>query len=122
MRRIAAAKRSQETIDNMVKACTETKRKNKSFNTSKPEEEAFQKLVMTFGNDNVIRQYKCDRYPFNCDFYVKSQDVFIECNYFWQHHKHPFNPNCEDDIKIVEKWKSKSNDHIAYKRAIYVWT
>ena len=121
-RRIGAANRTQETINKMVDACNKTKRQNRSFNKSKPEEDAFQKLTIAFGNSNVIRQYKCDRYPFNCDFYIKSLDIFIECNYFWQHGKHPFNPNCKDDLDIVKKWKFKSNEHNAYERAIYVWT
>ena len=106
----------------MVAACNKTKKKNKSFSTSKPEEDAFYMLVDAFGVDSVIKQYKCSRYPFNCDFYVKPLDLFIECNYFWQHGRHPFDNASKADIAILEKWKSRCRKHNAYERAIYVWT
>lgn len=121
-RRTAALNRPQEAIERMVAACNKTKKKNKSFSTSKPEEDAFYMLVDAFGVDSVIRQYKCSRYPFNCDFYVKPLDLFIECNYFWQHGRHPFDNASKADIAILEKWKSKCRKHNAYERAIYVWT
>lgn len=61
----------------------ETKLRNKSFAKSKPEDELYEKLKEIYGNDNVLRNYRDkQRYPFNCDFYIKSSDMFIECNYF----------------------------------------
>lgn len=119
-RRIAAENRTQETIDRMVDACNRTKRKNKSFNTSKPEEDAFQKLVTLFGINDVIRQYNCSRYPFNCDFYIKSRDLYIECNYFWHHGGHWFNEKDEEDLKKLQKWRLHNSKN--YRKAIYVWT
>lgn len=57
-----------------------TKRRNGTFNSSKPEELFYEALIEKFGADNIVRQYKCASYPFNCDFYVKSRDLFIELN------------------------------------------
>lgn len=58
----------------------ETKRENGTFNTSKPEDGYYSYLAEKYGADDVIRQYKDERYPFACDFYVKSKDLFIELN------------------------------------------
>lgn len=60
----------------------ETKKKNHTFNTSKPEEEYYKMLCDKYGEQDVERNYNKDsRYPFLCDFYIKSLDLFIECNY-----------------------------------------
>lgn len=105
-----------------IKAANRPLREWMDYATSKPEEDAFYMLVDAFGVDSVIRQYKCSRYPFNYDFYVKPLDLFIECNYFQQHGRHPFDNASKADIAILEKWKSKRRKHNAYERAIYVWT
>lgn len=99
-----------------------TKRKNHTFNTSKDESKDYELLVEKFGKEDVIAQYKSKEYPFNCDFYIKSIDTYIECNYFWMHGKHPYNPNSSDDLKILEKWKAGSKSKKAYSIAITTWT
>jgi hypothetical protein len=75
-----------------------TKRKNGTFNTSKPEDKSYELLCEKFDKDDIIRQYKSEKYPFNCDFYVKSIDTYIECNFNWTHGGHPFDPNSEEDL------------------------
>ena len=35
--------------------------------------------------NDVIRSYSTDKYPYNCDFYIPSKDVYIECNFHWTH-------------------------------------
>ncbi len=58
-----------------------TKRANGTFNTSKPEDAIYKILLDNFGEEDVIRQYRDEcRYPFNCDFYIRSLDLFIELN------------------------------------------
>ena len=52
----------------------------------------YEVLVKKFGEDDVIRQYKEKRYPWHCDFYVKSKDLFIEYQGFYTHYTEPFNP------------------------------
>ena len=78
-------------------------------------------LVPKYGYDDIELEYKdSERYPYFCDFYVKSIDLFVEFNYFWTHGKHPFDPNCQADQDIVEIWKNKH--HPFYDEAIRIWT
>jgi len=95
----------------------ETKRKNKTFNVSKPEDETY--LILKEKYPDVIRQYSSERYPFCCDFYIPSLDLYIECNYHWTHGNKPFEGTNEDNIKL-EQWKSKNTMY--YNNAIYTWT
>ena len=96
-----------------------TKRKNHTFNTSKPEEELYLYIKEKF--PSVIRQYKDkERYPFNCDFYIPELDLFLELNGTWTHGNHPYDPNSIDDNKIVSKMELKNTKY--YKIALKVWT
>ena len=104
-----------------VKAkCIETKRLHNTFNSSKAEEDFYKELCELFNLDDVQRQYSDDRYPFACDFYVKSLDMFIELNLFWTHGKHWFYSTNQADIEKLNKWKAK--DTTFYRNAIYNWT
>lgn len=97
-----------------------TKRKNKTFKTSKKEEYAYQILCNVFSKDDIVRQYTDTRYPFNCDFYIKSRDMFIECNFSWTHGGHWFDEDSADDIRRLEFMKSKHSKY--YDNAIETWT
>ena len=98
------------------------KLKNGTINTSKPEELAFIKLAEKFGIKNVIRYYTDTRYPFECDFYIKSLDLFIELNYHWTHGLHQFNKDNPADLQKLTSWIAKSATSNFYKVAINVWT
>lgn len=75
--------------------------------TSKPENDYYEYLISLFGKDDVIRWYADDsRYPFECDFYIKSQDLFIECNFYPLHGDHPFNADDPKDIEFLEDLRS----------------
>lgn len=100
----------------------ETKKKNKSFNSSKPEDNYYIHLINIYGEDDVIRQYRDDRYPYACDFYVKSKDLFIELNFNWTHGGHPFDSQNEADIRKLTMWEKKAIKSEFYKNAIYTWT
>ena len=54
-----------------------TKMKNNSGTKSKSEDAFYKSLKITF-NDVVRQYYDKERYPFNCDFYIPSIDLFIE--------------------------------------------
>lgn len=106
---------SQEVIDKII----ETKRKNHTFNTSQPEEELYLYIKEKF--IDVCRQYKDkDRYPYYCDFYIPSLDLFIELNAMWTHGKHAYNPI--NDKNEFNKWKEKAKTSKFYKCAIDTWT
>ena len=106
---------SQENIDKML----ETKRKNHTFNTSKPEEELYLYIKSKF--PLVKRQYKDkERYPYCCDFYIPELDLFLELNGMWTHNDHPYNEI--KDKEILDRWIKKSKNSNFYKCAIKTWT
>ena len=96
----------------------ETKKKNHTFNSSKPENESYILLKEKF--EDVVQSYRCEKYPFNCDFYIPSLDLFIECQYHWTHGNHPFNENDKNDLSIIEDWKNRNTKF--YDNAINTWT
>ena len=90
---------------------------------SKPEHNFYLHLVETYGEDNVKRQYfDKERYPFKCDFYIVSEDKFIEYHGTWTHGGHPFDSTDESDIAKLNEWMEKSKTSKYYKNAIYTWT
>lgn len=100
----------------------ETKRRNNSFNKSSKEEYFYQMLLTLFEGDDILRQYRSDKYPFNCDFYIQSVDTYIECNFHWTHGKLPFDKDSILCQEKLSKWKEKSESSEFYKCAIDVWT
>ena len=95
---------------------------NNSFNRSLPEDNYYTTLVSKYGSDDVIRQYHDERYPYACDFYIPSEDLFIEINKSWVHGGHPFDELNLDDISKLEMWEEKAKTSLYYKQAIYIWT
>lgn len=65
-------------------------------------------------------EYKEERYPYFCDFYLPDIDTFIEINGYWTHGGHWFDKTNQDDLQLLKKWNLKNTPQ--YKRAIYVWT
>lgn len=103
-----------------------TKKKNGTFNASKPEKQVLALLQEAFGEDDVETQVKTTKYPFNCDFYVKSIKTYIEMNLFWTHGFHPFDETNEADVarlnELRRRLTASTKKHCTYKQAIYVWT
>lgn len=68
----------------------------------------FRYLVDKFGPSDVYSQYGIHpydaRYPYNCDFYIKSLDLFIELNLFYVHGGHWFDDTNPDDILKLKHW------------------
>lgn len=101
---------------------TATKHKNHTFNTSSYETDMYEYLVEKYGYEHVFKEYKDPRYPFNCDFYIDTKDLFIELNIHPCHNFHPFNKNNIDDINRLNYLKEKAKTSDYYKNIIYVWT
>ena len=110
-------KEAYKTKD-LLNKITATKRKNNTFNTSKPEQLTKELLQQKF--DKVLTQYKDERYPYLCDFYIPQLDLFIECNYHWTHGKEPYDENNVEHQNILKLWKSKNIKF--YNNAIHTWT
>ena len=105
-----------------------TKLLNNSFNISYQEDVCFDLLKEKYSD--CIRQYKSDLYPFNCDFYIPSLDLYIEYNGSHYHHYHPFDINDDNDINELNRLKEKAENSNAHKNGkksqydniIYTWT
>lgn len=97
----------------------ETRRKNGTFNTSKPEKDILVLLKEKF--PDVICQYRSELYPFNCDFYIPKLNMYIEYQGTWTHGSKPFE-GTEEDLAELGKWKQKALISKFYQTAIYVWT
>lgn len=104
------------SLEETKKKINDTKRKNSTFNCSKIEDRIYAELCQIFSE--VIRQYRCESYPFSCDFYIPSLQLFIEYNGHWTHGGHPFDPS--KDFKTLELWKKKDSKY--FNNAIYTWT
>lgn len=116
---------TEEERAEMLKKSWETKRRNGTFNTSKPEITLFKLLCDVFGESDVDGQHvDDDRYPFHCDFYIKSQDLFIELNAHWSHGGHWFDETNPDDLVVLQNWINRSMERGSsyYRTAIRVWT
>lgn len=96
-----------------------SKRKNGTFSTSEPEEKLYLMLVSCFGEDDVERQYWSDEYPFCCDFYVKSRNLYIELNGTWMHGGHWYGSSSQDDL-VLGKWQAKGSEF--YQTASHIWS
>lgn len=94
----------------------EKKRTNHSFNTSISEQQLYGMLTQVFDKSDIFSNYVSDRYPFRCDFYIKSRDLYIELNAHWSHGHHWY--DFEQDDALIETWRSGSK---FYKNAAYTY-
>lgn len=99
---------------------SKSKKQRGTFAVSSVEEECYKRLCESYGSDDIISEYSSDeRYPFSCDFYIKSLDLFIELNIHPSHNTHPFDSNNKEDVKLLEKLTS---DNTAWSKMIIdVW-
>ena len=105
-----------------------TTKKNNSFKKSKPEEECY--ILLKEKYPDIIRQYHSEIYPFNCDFYIPSLDLYIEYQGSDLHGFHPFDETNKDDILRLNDLKERSKKlkeqdkrvKNRYDYSIYTWT
>lgn len=106
-------------LPNVTKKGYETRRKNRTFNTSQGEKEIYRLLLKKF--EDVKCQYISEEYPFHCDFYIPKLNVYIEYQGTWTHGFKPFE-GTEEDLVNLDKWKQKALSSKFYRNAIDVWT
>lgn len=99
----------------------QTKKDNNSYSKSMGEDIIYKQLCDLFGVEDVLRQYKSDSYPFRCDFYIKSREMYIEFNGLWTHGNDFYN-NTSKQNEILSEWITKSKNSVYYKSAIATWT
>ena len=96
-----------------------SKDKNGTHNGSKSEDLVYEKLVSVFGESDVLRQYHSDAYPYRCDFYIKSRDMYIECNGYFSHYHHWFGSYAFDK-DILANFREKLSPTF-YEKLLSVW-
>lgn len=95
-----------------------TMKRNHTFNSSSTEEELFLYIKSRF--PKVVRQYKDkNRYPYFCDFYIPELDYFIELQGYYTHGNHPFDPNSNEDLQLIEYYKNKYGEDC---QPITIWS
>ena len=108
-------------LDKVKEAKVETTKRNNTFSSSKPEETINKLLLEKFVY--VIRQYQSESYPFACDFYIPSEDLYIEYQGSWCHGGEPYNSLKEDHQIKVKHWMDRGNaGHPRYFDSIKTWT
>ena len=120
---IAWSKVSKEERERMVDQMFKTKKERHTENTSNPEKIFYKELCKIFGEWDVVRQYKNKKkYPWHCDFYIKSKNLFIELNLHWTHGDMIYNPNNKECQERLEQWKEKAKVSKFYQASIENWT
>lgn len=106
----------------LIKKGVQTKKKNKTFNSSKPEDDLYKVLCEEYGEKNVYRHYKSKEYPYYCDFYIKPLRQYIELNLHWTHGSQPYVEQDDFCKKQLQEWQEKAKVSQFYKNAIETWT
>jgi len=117
-------------IENINRKRYQTRKKNGTYGTSNAEDMIYQFLIHKFNFEDIIHHYyDKERYPFECDFYIKSLDLFIELNFYWTHGFEPYDKNNLNHQEQLNNWIKKSKEidfknelKKQYNKAIYIWT
>ena len=78
---------------------------------SKDESKIYKILVEKYGKDDVLKEYRNKLYPFHCDFYIKSKDLYIEYQGFYLHGKEKFIGE-ENQLREIKEL-IKKNDSVS---------
>lgn len=97
----------------------QTKIKNGTISSSKIQKEVEKYLKERF--PDTLGEYKEERYPYHCDFYIPSLDLFIEIQAHWTHNNHKYVCDCPDDRDVLEIWESKAQSSQFYANAVDTW-
>ena len=99
----------------------ESYKKHGTFNTSLDEKLLLDIFKNIFNENDILINYKSELYPYKCDFYIKSEDKFIEVHGNWTHGGRPFDPTDIDCLDQLAYWDKKAETSDYYKNAIYTW-
>lgn len=117
---VSSPMQCKQIVDKMMA----TKLQNHTINTSATEDILYDQLCDVFGKDDVIRQYKSCRYDWNCDFYVKSRDMFIELNASFFHNRHWFDDMDFNDCAELSAFMAKAalDSNSSYSGVVQTWS
>lgn len=101
------------------------------YGKSSHEDKIYDILLTKYLKDDIIRQYSSEEYPYNCDFYIKSENLYLEYNGSQYHNRKEFNPNDPNDLSDLWRLKSKVKFYLnskgkwklnQYQAIIDTWT
>ena len=96
-----------------------TKKRNGTTNSSKIEKKIY--LFLKEKYLDVEYNYKSEKYPFSCDYYISKYKLYIELQGFWTHGYRAF-LGTKSDYQTLKKWEEKAKNSTFYKNGIYVWS
>lgn len=123
----AAKTKSENKKQFLQKAVKELEENNcilQSFtNSSIFEIFVYFELLKKFSADDILIDYGVhpydSRYPYNCDFYIKSLDLFIELNVHFTHGGHWFDENSKADKN--RKSQLEQTDRVRNRKFLKTW-
>ena len=99
------------SVNNKRKMTEKNRREENSYYNldgydSRYEYDYYGYLLSLYDEDDIIYKYRdirysVNNYQFECDFYIKSEDKFIELNIFPTHYIEPFNENNVEHLKLL---------------------
>lgn len=109
--RITANARAHTNNALTINKARETKFANQTYRKSATEDAFYRKLLCYFDDNDIIRGYiDKNRYPFNCDFYIPSRDLFIEFQGHQTHGYEPYDIESVEHYNYLQKMLSKNYD------------
>lgn len=97
----------------------QTMKRNGTFKASKYEDLIYNILKDDY--NNVEREYKSEKYPWKCDFYIPDLDLFLEYQGHWSHNFCAFDKTNKEHIEKLNEYKNKVKEVFWYNRLIDVW-
>lgn len=94
-----ASEESKQTIVERMKKVSSNRYKNTAG-----ERIIYQALCLIYDKGDIIQQYRSEDYPFICDFYIKSENLYIEYQGSQYHQDHLYTGS-EKDIEIINEYK-----------------
>lgn len=89
--------------------------------TVSAEDRVYDMLEKKFGTGNVCREYWSMQYPYSCDFYIKSFNLYLELNIYPSHGGHWFNLLDDSDIKKFNEYVKLAKKSAWYKTILETW-
>lgn len=87
-----------------IQKAKETRILNHTGKESVEENNFYEKLKLFIDESDIIRHYlDKNRYPFDCDFYIKSKDLFIEYQGHQTHGPAPYEPDNPVHWTIIDE-------------------
>ena len=100
-----------------IKKANLTRIANGTSKESKSEKEFYHKLqILGIDKNDIIHHYISDEYPFNCDFYIKSKNLYIEYQGHYTHGTEPFNSENKSHLELLENFKACGKDMSTWYR------